>query len=237
MAENLLASIRRVGIRNYRAVALDKEARDRLSRYGHPVDLFPANVWQTYQNFGTPGFCTVTGLKWRILQTYLAWGDVFYLDADIYLWRDPMDAVDVNADITIQTDSYDTPLSNLCTGCIFFRSTRRSRRLLKLLVSHLPGLPVNPSAEDDQFAFNEAYRNRDRLGLSDMKLEVFDPDLFPNGDTYFHRGRRHSKAYLIHPNWTIGLENKIRLLAGIGAWSVTSPAYSAKNHPEFPRGE
>jgi hypothetical protein len=66
--------------------------------------------------------------------------------------------------------------------------------------------------QDDQLLVNE-------IALTKYKdsIAILDQELFPNGHVYYQLNKK-SKAYIVHNNWMVGVDEKTKKFKEEGLW-------------------
>ena len=215
---NHLESLKRVGMTNYVAYAIDTECYDTLRSKGYNTHLLGRNDMNQYHHFNTPGFDHISFMRYHVIDKLLREGKtVWYLDVDSVVMQDLNSYVDVvkdKFDVALQDDCY-MP----CTGCmIFFPSA------LEL---------VKPMIETRDFSKNDQVYFLKFLNRTKLRVGLLNRNIFPNGLLYFNddnpkqldkqiefRNSDPSKIMFIHANWIVGVQAKITALKSKGLWFV-----------------
>ncbi len=176
-----------------------------------------------YQDWNTKGFHRVVHYKIKSIIDALSTGDdIFYLDTDNVVFKDPREFVEsVDSDIVIQDDSdIHGRWKSLCTGVVFIKSNEKTKLFYeKCLDLHMKNIELDKST-GDQAAFNQVLVEKHRHGLSDLIVSVFPHEIFPNGQIYFESSVDKENMYLFHNNHISGLEAKVERFKDNGYWYV-----------------
>jgi hypothetical protein len=156
-------------------------------------------------DFGTAGFNSTVNNRAQYLHEYLTAGfDCWILDADL-IFLDPLDqiAIPEDADIFAQHD----PDSGICMGFVYFRSTLHTIRFAELLA-----LNTRHDKCNDQIIANAVYsKMKDPPKLvyceTAMSFGLIAGELW-NGQEF----NLPKETQVFHANYTVGLENKTKLL-------------------------
>jgi hypothetical protein len=118
-----------------------------------------------------------------------------------------------------QTEAYPIFPPTFCLGFYAVSATRETLELMSHLIAG-----TDPLKQHDQEAFNKILvENREYLA----SIFPLPEGLFPNGVLYRAMDRdkeppvvmsEQLRPFIFHANCTVGLENKRRLLARVGAW-------------------
>lgn len=199
----------------------------------------PTTAEDQYVGFGTPGFSVISWAKIALIRRLIERHDhLVYADLDIGWLRDPLPYLAQVASrypIAFQTEGLPRFPPAVCCG---FISLRRSDRAIEFLDALLAKSRENDHGGliDDQAACQQLI-DRDPAWLKDI---CFLPEaLFVNGLGYRTaqqdgmppvRLEGEIQPFMLHANWTVGLDNKRRLLASAHCWfidDVVDPAASA----------
>ncbi len=239
LAHNLVLSIEKLGLKNYILFAFDKESYN--SMLSNNIQVFydeSINCDQKFGKFGTAQFKNVTNYKFVPLLKLLKKGyNVLFVDADIVFIKNPFPFFNKGFDISIQygqgeiiNEEYLNTKQNpiglggdkynyLCTGFFYVQSNQRSINFFEKALQCL--LDNSDKVEfDDQDAFNEVFqKNR-----SNIKLDVLEPYLFPNGGVFTRESKFKDMCrkdpVILHANYVFGLQNKIKLFKEIDMWHL-----------------
>ncbi|MBR0846678.1 hypothetical protein JQ543_02895 [Bradyrhizobium diazoefficiens] len=239
---NALSGMLRAGIAPAQiiiACPVDAEEAVRRVVGGHSPDipvlpdaLLPSTQDDQYAAFGSCKFGDISWAKIALIRRLIEQHEhLVYADLDIGWLRNPLPYLAEVASqypLAFQTEGQPLFPPVLCCG---FMSVRRSERSVAFLDALLAqsGDPGDGSRFDDQDACNLIIA-RDPTWLKDIYL--LPEALFVNGLSF--RTMRHEltpidamegelRPFLFHANWTIGLDNKKKLLAMAHCWSVDGP--------------
>ena len=138
---------------------------------------------------------------------------VFYLDTDIVLLRDPVEDYFKlpPRPVYMQSDRADfrqSP-SYYCSGVIFAAPSSKTADLMKKGI----GLTLKMDAKSmhDQAVMNNLFSDAGTLS----------PEGYPNGHRFFeNRSKCWELPVLVHNNWIVGLEAKVRRFKDHGLWFI-----------------
>ena len=241
MALNCIYSMVKSGVsrEDILLYTIDDETEHKFSEYGISTTKLDASesIGETdcfansnYQDWNTKGFHRVVHYKIKAIIDALDTGnDVFYLDTDNVLFKNPTEFVKTNSDnldILIQDDSdVHGRWRSLCTGVVFIKSNERTKKFYqKCLELHLKNIELDKST-GDQAAFNQILVEKNTHGLRDLNVSVFPHSLFPNGQIYFDTSESVD-PYLLHNNYISGLENKIQRFKDNNFWFVEADDFN-----------
>jgi hypothetical protein len=181
-----------------------------------------------YSDYGSPSFNAICWGKATLIRRLLERYDhVVYADLDIGWIRNPLPYLAQAAGqygIAMPTEGLPRFPPAVCCG---FMSLRRSERTLAFMDALLAQERVREDGHsiDDQTACQRMIQ-RDPAWLNDIYL--LPETLFANGLGYRNLEDSASapapmqdelRPFVFHANWTIGLDNKRKLLAAAGCWS------------------
>ncbi|KAF8045920.1 hypothetical protein N665_4213s0006 [Sinapis alba] len=182
---------------------------------GHAVLIPPALDSQTAHNFGSQGFFNLTSRRPEHLLQLLELGyNVMYNDVDMVWLQDPFPYLEGNHDVT-----------NICSCMIFLRPTNGAKLLMKQWIKELHAQPWSKSNKgNDQPGFNWA------LGKTAHQVDVYllSQAAFPTGGVYFWYKtwvkETKGKHVIIHNNYIVGFNNKMKRFRQFGLWLVDDHA-------------
>jgi len=215
---NHIESLKRVGMTNYIAYAIDSRCYETLRSKGYNTHLLGRDDMNQYHDFNTPGFDHISFMRYHVIDKLLREGKtVWYLDVDSVVVQDLNSYVDVvkdNFDVALQDDCY-MP----CTGCMLFFPSA-------------VGL-VKPMIETRDFSKNDQIYFLKFLKRTKLRVGLLNRNIFPNGLLYFNddnpkhiakqiefRNSDPSKIMFIHANWIVGVQAKIASFKSKGLWFV-----------------
>ncbi|XP_074558431.1 UDP-D-xylose:L-fucose alpha-1,3-D-xylosyltransferase 1-like [Curcuma longa] len=204
---------------------------------GHAVLVQPAPDSQTAHNYGSQGFYNITSRRPRHLLSVLQLGySVMYNDVDMVWLADPFRYLEGDHDVYFSDDmlavkplnhSHNLPppdskgQTNVCSCMIFLRPTRGGKKVITSWIEEIQQQHWSDKANSkphDQPAFNRA------LGKTakEVDLHLLPQAAFPSGGLYFHNedwvNRTRGMHAIIHNNYMIGLQNKIKRFKDNGLW-------------------
>lgn len=183
-----------------------------------------------YINYGTPEFNRLMSVRFRIIRAMLREGRrIVAADIDVAWLRNPLpylSAVSSRYPWACQTEaSADFP-PNFCVG---FFALHPAPECLELIDTHIARFTADGKhpAMTIQQLFNQIIRENARYIPFIFPLPEA---LFANGLLYSSIGAKDNpdpvdmvarlQPFIFHSNFTIGLENKRRLLQHVGGWLV-----------------
>jgi hypothetical protein len=183
---------------------------------------------ESYSSFGSRSF---TDISWKkiffIRELIELHPHVIYADLDISWIRNPLPYLSEVAKvypIAIQTEGLPRFPPALCCGFASFARSERAIAFLDALIEFNSAQLDSDTRLDDQVACQRLIEN-DATWLHD--IYCLPEALFLNGLGY--RNLQHAGEspcpmeaellpFLFHANWTIGIDNKRKLLATTGTW-------------------
>lgn len=203
ICKNMLISAENVGINldDFYIACLDKKSYDNLNEYSNAfmwigVDYINEQL-NEYQNWSfdkDSGFRNVVKYKWRIIEEiYRQHKELCWVDTDIVFKENPIELIENQEEVLFQSDR---PGSTLCSGFMVFNSSSECQDMIR-------ECSLN-SEEDDQILVN-------KIALEKYydNIALLNEDLFPNGHVYYKENRKEN-AVIVHNNWMIGVESKIK---------------------------
>lgn len=182
-----------------------------------------------YRPYGTREFRELMRQKTDIFKCLFAdYNVVMYSNVDVVWMRNPwsyLDGVMTKFDIAIQTEAVATFPPTYCMGLVVAKDTQWSRAKLEQLQRTLSETIASDEKASDQSTFNAMIAKE-----PDACSRIFSlPEgLFPNGLLTSQLTYPHPEAGIMagvlepiayHANWTIGTDNKRRLLSRAGLWN------------------
>lgn len=214
--------------------------RSHIGRRRHPSALCPIQVipikalsensaeLEHYSNFGSRSFTDVSWMKISFIRQLLELHPhVIYSDLDISWIRNPLPYLSQVAEtypIAFQTEALPRFPPAICCGFASFAKSDRTFALLDALITFHSTQIDNDERLDDQAACQRLIEN-DVRWLRD--IFCLPEGLFLNGLGYRNLQNAGESPcpiegellpFLFHANWTMGIENKYRLLASTGTW-------------------
>lgn len=181
-----------------------------------------------YSNFGSRSFTDVSWMKISFIRQLLELHPhVIYSDLDISWIRNPLPYLSQVAEtypIAFQTEALPRFPPAICCGFASFAKSDRTFALLDALITFHSTQIDNDERLDDQAACQRLIEN-DVRWLRD--IFCLPEGLFLNGLGYRNLQNAGESPcpiegellpFLFHANWTMGIENKYRLLASTGTW-------------------
>ncbi|KAK6142753.1 hypothetical protein DH2020_023101 [Rehmannia glutinosa] len=208
---------------------------------GHAVLVPPALEAAAAHKFGSQGFFNFTARRPRHLLQILELGyNVMYNDVDMVWLADPFSYLKGEHDVYFMDDmAYVKPLNHshdlpppgkkgrtyICSCMIYLRPTTGAKLLMKKWIDELQDQPWSRAKKaNDQPAFNWA------LNKTSGQVDVYllPQNAFPTGGLYFKNKTwvQETKGMhvIIHNNYIIGFEKKIKRFRDYGLWLVDDHA-------------
>jgi len=190
---------------------------------------------ERYSSFGSPFFHDISWKKiFLIRQLIEIHPHVIYSDIDIGWIRNPLhylSQVALAYPMAFQTEGLARFPPALCSGFASFARSERTIAFLDALIAFNAGQVDSEKRLDDQ-AFCQQLVENDPAWLRD--IYCLPEALFLNGLGYrtlqdAREPPAHMEGELLpfvfHANWTIGSENKRKLLASTGTWLLEGSAH------------
>lgn len=208
---------------------------------GHAVLVPPVIDTQVAHKFGSQGFFNFTARRPQHLLNILELGyNVMYNDVDMVWLADPFPYLKGNHDVYFMDDM--TPIKPLnhpnvlpppgkkgrtyiCSCMIYMHPTPGAKLLMNKWIEELKDQPWSRAKKaNDQPAFNWALNKT--AGQVDMYL--LPQAAFPTGGLYFKNKtwvkETKGKHVIIHNNYIVGFEKKIKRFHDYGLWLVDDHA-------------
>ncbi|XP_018474439.2 UDP-D-xylose:L-fucose alpha-1,3-D-xylosyltransferase 1 [Raphanus sativus] len=205
---------------------------------GHAVLIPPAHDSKTALKFGSPEFFNFTSRRPQHLLQLLELGyNVMFNDVDMVWMQDPFQYLEGSHDAYFTDDrttikplnhSHDLPppdqngVTYVCSGIIFLRPKNGAKLLMKKWFEELQA--GSKAYEGDQPAFNWALNKT----AHQVDLYLLPQAAFPAGGLYFTNEtwveETKGKHVIIHNNYIIGYDNKMKRFHDFGLWLVDDHA-------------
>ncbi|XWS76942.1 hypothetical protein CRYUN_Cryun01aG0221000 [Craigia yunnanensis] len=208
---------------------------------GHAVLVLPAPDSQTAHKFGFQGFFNFISRRPRHLLQILELGyNVMYNDVDMVWLGDPFHYLEGNHDVYFTDDmaavkppnhSHDLPppgkkdRAYIFSCMIFLRPTDGAKLVMKKWIEELQAQPWSKAKKaNDQPAFNWALNKTAGLvcGSLPASSDSITGGLYFKNQTWVQQTK--GMQVIIHNNYIIGFEKKIKCFRGYGLWSVDDHA-------------
>ncbi|CAG7881802.1 unnamed protein product, partial [Brassica rapa] len=209
---------------------------------GHAVLIPPALDSQTAHKFGSPGFFNFTSRRPQHLLQLLELGyNVMYNDVDMVWLQDPFQYLEGSHDAYFTDDrttikplnhshALPTPDRNgvtyICSCMIFLRPTNGAKLLMKQWIKELQS-GSKAYEGNDQPAFNWALNKT----AHQVDLYLLSQAAFPTGGLYFKNEtwveETKGKHVIVHNNYIIGYDNKMKRFQDFGLWLVDDHAFES----------
>ena len=197
-----------------------------------PSDLMPDD----YVDYGSEPFILINWEKVRFIRWLLdRYRHVVYADLDVGWLADPLwylDAIATHFPLALQSEALRRFPPVLCWGFLQARSSDLTRELLDTMLRDYDARPPHAPLLDEQASFDKMLRGEPGLLAH---VHPLSEALFVNGPGY--RTLVHDAAaatpmlgriepFVFHANWTVGLDNKRRLMKQTGTWLIKRPGKS-----------
>ncbi|KAE8679542.1 UDP-D-xylose:L-fucose alpha-1,3-D-xylosyltransferase 1 [Hibiscus syriacus] len=185
----------------------------------------PALDSQTAHKFGSQGFFNFTARRPQHLLQILELGyNVMYNDVDMVWLEDPFPYMEGNHDVYF-TDDMTAGRPYICSCMIFLRATDGAKLVMNKWIEELQAQPWSKGKNaNDQPAFNWALLKT--AGVVDLYL--LPQAAFPTGGLYFKNNtwvqQTKGMHVIIHNNYILGFEKKIKRFRDHGLWLVDDHA-------------
>ncbi|KAL2892089.1 UDP-D-xylose:L-fucose alpha-1 3-D-xylosyltransferase MGP4 [Bienertia sinuspersici] len=204
---------------------------------GHAVLIPPVLESHSAHKFGSLGFFNFTARRPRHLLNILELGySVMYNDVDMVWLKDPFTYLDGNHDVYFMDDvAAVKPLNHshalpppgkkgrpyVCSCMIFLRPTSGAKLAMTKWIEELQEQPWTRARKaNDQPAFNWALMKIEKQ----VDMYLLPQSAFPTGGLYFKNKTwvRETKGshVIIHNNYILGFEKKIKRFRDYGLWLV-----------------
>lgn len=242
LAHNMLESLRRCAVPPERVAIV--AARPAIAELGELqrayglrnaaaldelVAASPNAPHDRYFDFGSAEFGRFTFYKWLAIKRALTAGiqHVIYSDVDVVWRRNPVSTLRAIAglyDVAMTTEGDPRFPPIFCTGLMSFRNSRFSHDLLEFMIRLHADVARSEPHLNDQELFNRVVAETPQMLGNIFPL----PELvFANGlaaglmtGSAAVAGIQTGRAdpMVFHANWTIGIENKKKMLQATGNW-------------------
>ncbi|XP_024993192.1 UDP-D-xylose:L-fucose alpha-1,3-D-xylosyltransferase MGP4-like isoform X2 [Cynara cardunculus var. scolymus] len=208
---------------------------------GHAVLIPPAPDAQVAHKFGSQGFFNFTSRRPRHLLQILELGySVMYNDVDMVWLADPFPYLKGKHDVYFMDDmSAVKPLDHpnvlpppgkkgrtyICSCMIYMHPTPGAKLVMKKWIEELEAQPWSKAKKaNDQPAFNWALNKT----AGQVDLYLLPQAAFPTGGLYFKNQtwveETKGKHVIIHNNYILGFEKKIKRFHDYNLWLVDDHA-------------
>ncbi|KAL8114095.1 hypothetical protein AgCh_021102 [Apium graveolens] len=208
---------------------------------GHAVLVPPAPDAHTAHKFGSQGFFNFTARRPRHLLQILELGyNVMYNDVDMVWLADPFPYLQGKHDVYFMDDMTAVkPLNHshalpppgkkgrtyIYSCMIYMRPTREAKLVMEAWIAELQAQPWSKVKKaNDQPAFNWALNKT----AGQVDLYLLPQAAFPTGGLYFKNPdwvqETKGMQVIIHNNYIVGFEKKIKRFQEYGLWLVDDHA-------------
>ncbi|KAL2546974.1 UDP-D-xylose:L-fucose alpha-1 [Forsythia ovata] len=208
---------------------------------GHAILVPPALEAAAAHKFGSQGFFNFTARRPRHLLKILELGyNVMYNDVDMVWLADPFPYLQGEHDVYFMDDmAFVKPLNHshslpppgkkgrpyICSCMIYMRPTNGAKLVMKKWIEELQDQPWSKAKKaNDQPGFNWALMKT----AGQVDLYLLPQAAFPTGGLYFRNKTwvKETKGMhvIIHNNYIVGFEKKIKRFRDYGLWLVDDHA-------------
>jgi len=212
--ENLLISLRNVGINDLNIYCVGQKSYNYFKNKGFLVRLINTNIISNankFQNWRTKNFNKLMFYKLKLVHEELKSNKrVLYIDGDIVFLRNTLEEIEntKNFDIVGQFDF--NPVSDVKTLCAGFMMIDSNEKTLNLFdPEKVPQELLNRKFHFD----DQKYINRN---INNLKYDFFDLKDYPNG-AYFYKNYKNLNPAIIHFNYIVG-DKKKQKMQEMGYW-------------------
>ena len=212
--ENLLISLRNVGINDLNIYCVGQKSYNYFKNKGFLVRLINTNIISNankFQNWRTKNFNKLMFYKLKLVHEELKSNKrVLYIDGDIVFLRNTLEEIEntKNFDIVGQFDF--NPVSDVKTLCAGFMMINSNEKTLNLFdPEKVPQELLNRKFHFD----DQKYINRN---INNLKYDFFDLNDYPNG-AYFYKNYKNLNPAIIHFNYIVG-DKKKQKMQEMGYW-------------------
>jgi len=212
--ENLLISLRNVGINDLNIYCVGQKSYNYFKNKGFLVRLINTNIISNankFQNWRTKNFNKLMFYKLKLVHEELKSNKrVLYIDGDIVFLRNTLEEIEntKNFDIVGQFDF--NPVSDVKTLCAGFMMINSNEKTLNLFdPEKVPQELLNRKFHFD----DQKYINRN---INNLKYDFFDLKDYPNG-AYFYKNYKNLNPAIIHFNYIVG-DKKKQKMQEMGYW-------------------
>ena len=212
--ENLLISLRNVGINDLNIYCVGQKSYNYFKNKGFLVRLINTNIISNankFQNWRTKNFNKLMFYKLKLVHEELKSNKrVLYIDGDIVFLRNTLEEIENtnNFDIVGQFDF--NPVSDVKTLCAGFMMIDSNEKTLNLFdPEKVPQELLNRKFHFD----DQKYINRN---INNLKYDFFDLKDYPNG-AYFYKNYKNLNPAIIHFNYIVG-DKKKQKMQEMGYW-------------------
>lgn len=209
LTKNLLASLQAVGRNDAITVyCLDVEAVAQLKTVTSRYELIEVDSIPAFAEFMGAGFNRIVAMKYLIaLQAMEAGRIPLYIDGDVVVLKNPIPLMTEqlkNHELVIQVE---VPKGVCNAGFWMCKSTPKVIELFSKVLGDLQ----SGKLKEDQGRFNQYIAQYDTLSV--CRLPV---DQFVAGNLIFNNEYDKDNAYILHFNFTKGMQNKIEQMRDYG---------------------
>ncbi|KAL0339471.1 UNVERIFIED_CONTAM: UDP-D-xylose:L-fucose alpha-1,3-D-xylosyltransferase M [Sesamum angustifolium] len=208
---------------------------------GHAVLVPPALEAAAAHKFGSQGFFNFTARRPRHLLQILELGyNVMYNDVDMVWLADPFPYMEGEHDVYFTDDmAFVKPLNHshglpppgkkgrpyICSCMIYLRPTPGAKLVMKKWIEELQAEPWSKAKKaNDQPGFNWALLKT----AAQVDMYLLPQSAFPTGGLYFRNKtwvkETKDRHVIIHNNYIVGFEKKIKRFRDYGLWLVDDHA-------------
>jgi hypothetical protein len=205
----MLESGKRVGLDpdDFIIACLDEKSYESLKDYSGTY-LYTNQEITEYQDWSfdqDSSFRKIVRNKWKIIEeNYIKHKELCWVDTDIVFVQNPLPFIENKRKVLFQTDEPNG--SHICSGFMVFNDTEECSQMIETCSVY--------EEQDDQLLINHIAPN-----LFKENYEILEPKYFPNGQVYYVMNVKED-AVIVHNNWMVGVETKIKKFKDEGLWYV-----------------
>ncbi|XP_072032632.1 uncharacterized protein [Amphiura filiformis] len=234
VTDNWLESFRRIDFpANVTVIAEDSIAFKHLSNRTdvHVVQAGNLSFGEGEFLFNSKDYKTLINKRPQYVLKFLTRGfNVLFSDVDTVLLANPFDYFDEAFDMFVAEDQRPPEPTVVCAGFVYYRATNAT---IKLVKSWIENIKESNDTQPDQIILNLMIRKRNIP--KNIKIKYLDPDKFISGKYYFNDEWRKNNSetilnpVMVHNNWMIGHDKKVKRFRKHGLWFVD---YTITNAPD-----
>jgi hypothetical protein len=176
--------------------------------------LYRIDGLSEHHNYGTESFNKFVMSKIKIIREALSRCDrLVYVDADIYFFKDPTGLLDYIFDSCPFFMQKDYPGTSVCSGFLGMTNTPKNISVLDDTIYAMKNKTGKDDWNDQNYISSELFKRR----YLPYQLPMH---LFPNGHYAFIDKQPLDQAFIVHANYIIGKEEKIKKLKEINAYAL-----------------
>lgn len=218
------------GKNNILVFALDKETKEAMDRQNiscYYNSLFYDEAVKE-SDYATKQFDIICYNKLLVIYVSLLQAvNVLWSDTDIVYFKDPFKKLyTIQKPISIQNNiNQDNINNNLCAGFMFFKNTEQSKLFLQRCIDHINNYYEYLLTSKDASRSGADQGIINKFNDSNI-INVLSVEEFPNGLVWWGTNDSkpldfdRNKSYMVHNNYIIGLDNKVKRFKESGLWFI-----------------